>query len=72
MTVPCRRAVWFFVSLLGLCALFMWPWRAVEVFYGRLFVTCGNGLIDAGGGDSGLLSTTGAANLEADYDGPSG
>jgi len=47
----------------------MWPWPAVEVFYGRLFVTCGNGLIDAAGGDSGLLGTTGAAKLEADYDG---
>jgi hypothetical protein len=47
----------------------MWPWRTLEQGYGRLFTAFGNLLLSAAGGDSGLFGTTGAAKLEADYDG---
>ncbi len=69
MATPRRHAVRFFVLLVGLCVLFMWPWPALEAAYGRLFARCGNRLIEAAGGDSGLLGTTGAAKLVADYEG---
>lgn len=63
-----KRAIWFFVRLTVLYALFAFPWQPVEAGYSRVFAMCADGLTWGCWGQSGIFGSDALIRVYAGFD----